>query len=85
MSALVAVSTEEVVLHTHPPPHSVLLRGLWPHGHYLSAAGTYRGVDMQSPTKIINDQLDEVSAYLSHHLVAGGERDFGDGLRNCRS
>ncbi len=35
MSALVAVSTVEVVLHTHAPANSVLRRNLWTHTHYL--------------------------------------------------
>ena len=35
MSALVAVATVEVVLHTHAPADTVLRRNLWTHTHYL--------------------------------------------------
>ena len=40
MSALVAVSTKEVVLHTYSPTHTKLFRDVWSNSNYLQKKST---------------------------------------------
>ena len=95
MSALIALATEIVVLHTHPLPHNILCRCVRTHSYNLQGEGESEGEGegrerergYSVPASIHHTQTTIVSwtTNLSHCLVARCEGDLGYGLCHCRA
>ena len=89
MSALIALATEIVVLHTHPLPHSILWRCVWAYSYNLQGEERERerkeeGAEGAEREERLLSSCLYRSTDLSYCLMARCEGDLGYGLCHCR-